>query len=603
MLDIFIPIAMLSSTSLLQHPDQHSELQCSSHGKPLEVYCDTCDKLICQHCTIKKHRDHKCDTITNAFPRHKKQMLDSLQQVKQKLATAKQSLKTQGDGFLDLVGSARRDIGTTVQHLIQLLQESERQLIRQLDQVTNDCVFSREKEANNAIAQLKSCKELFENMKIGSQQEIFVMKGQMLERMAAVCSQVKDDSLQPLEDIRVKFVKSTNLLEACRSLVRYGRFKAACDKTCFDLCGAAGPLSSELVSCYLSPVAEPTLVFNCIADQIAPGSFEVYHSPPIAGLHQLRVQVGGTDILETPLNVDIMPRRAGQTFTDLSDPTGLAFTNEGHLIVAERGKYCITVIDPANGRKIRSFGRSLARSIVPRGVAVTQDGNIVVADFACVSMLTSEGAFLSEAGGLSFKEFGEFLSKGLRPLSISPWDVAVHSNGNIFATNGGDCNRVTGDPRDVVILNADFSYSHCIVSKGEEFCLITDANGTIYQPNREFDKPRGITIDAYGMVYIADSNNHRVQKYSSEGELLTIISSKGEGGGRLNEPYGLCVDGNGILYVTENGSNTVSMFTSNGRFLGYIGDGDGSSFNHPQYIISDKTGRLYISDKNGVHTY
>ena len=133
--------------------------------------------------------------------------------------------------------------------------------------------------------------------------------------------------------------------------------------------------------------------------------------------------------------------------------------------------------------------------------------------------------------------------------------------------------------------------------------MITDADGTIYQPNREFDKPRGITIDAYGMVYIADSNNHRVQKYSSEGELLTIISSKGEGRGRLNEPYGLCVDGNGILYVTENGSNTVSMFTSEGRFLGYIGDSDGSSFNHPQYIISDKTGRLYISDKNGVHTY
>ena len=598
---------MLSSTSSLQHPDQHSELQCSSHGKPLEVYCDTCNKLICQHCTVEKHQDHKCDTIANAFPRHKKQILDSLQQVEQKLATATQSLKTQGEGSLELVGSARRDIGTTVQHLIQLLQESERQLIRQLDQVTNVCVFSREKEANNAIAQLKSCKELLENMKVGSQQEILVMKGQMLERMVAVCSQVKDDSLQPLEDIRVKFVKSTNVLEACRSLgsvVRYGQFKAACDKASFDLCSAAGPLSSELVSCYLSPVADPTLVVNCIADQVAPGSFEVHHSSPVAGLHQLRVQVGGTDILETPLNVEIMPRKAGQTFTDLSDPTGLAFTNEGHLIVAERGKHCITVIDPANGRKIRSIGRSLARSSIdPHGVAVTQDGNIVVADRSRLLMLTSEGAFLSEVGGLSVKEFTDYLSKGLRPLSINPWDVAVHSNGNVYATNARNCDRVTGDPRDVVILNADFSYSHCIVSKGDEFCLITDADGTIYQPNREFDKPRGITIDAHGMVYIADSNNHRVQKYSSEGELLTIISSKGEGGGRLNEPYGLCVDGNGILYVTENGSNTVSMFTSEGRFLGYIGDSDGSSFNHPQYIVSDKTGRLYISDKNGVHAY
>ena len=71
----------------------------------------------------------------------------------------------------------------------------------------------------------------------------------------------------------------------------------------------------------------------------------------------------------------------------------------------------------------------------------------------------------------------------------------------------------------------------------------------------------------------------------------------------MNHPFGLCVDDNGILYVTEWSSHTVSMFTSKGRFLGYIGDSDGSSFNYPQYIVSDQTGRLYISDDNGVVTY
>ena len=105
------------------------------------------------------------------------------------------------------------------------------------------------------------------------------------------------------------------------------------------------------------------------------------------------------------------------------------------------------------------------------------------------------------------------------------------------------------------------------------------------------------------MVYVADSGNNRVQKFTPEGKLLAVIDSKGEGGGRLNEPFGLCVDDNGILYVTEYGSNTVSMFTSKGRFLGYIGDSDGSSFKYPWFIVSDQTGRLYISDHNGVVTY
>ena len=61
------------------------------------------------------------------------------------------------------------------------------------------------------------------------------------------------------------------------------------------------------------------------------------------------------------------------------------------------------------------------------------------------------------------------------------------------------------------------------------------------------------------MVYVADYNNNRVQKFTPEGKLLAVIDSKGEGGGRLNRPHGLCVDANGILYVTELQSNTVSI--------------------------------------------
>ena len=105
--------------------------------------------------------------------------------------------------------------------MIELLQESERQLMRELDQVTDAYVekaTARKKEADITIAQLKSCKDFAEEeLRIGSQQEILVMKGQIIERMAAVCSL---DNLQPLEETRVRFAKSASVLEACRSLGR-----------------------------------------------------------------------------------------------------------------------------------------------------------------------------------------------------------------------------------------------------------------------------------------------------------------------------------------------------------------------------------------------
>ena len=559
-------------------------MECSSHGEPLKVYCNTCDKLVCHLCTTaKSHRNHDYEPINDAFPRHQKNIADNLEKVKVKLAaitTAVQAVEAQEVDFLEQVGAARREIEATVQQLMQLLQESERQLMRELDQVTDayiEKISARKKEADITIVQLKSCKEFAEEeLRIGSQQEILVMKRQMVERMAAVCSL---DNPQPLEETRVRLAKSASVLEACRSLgsvVRYGQFKVNSDKASFNLSSAA-PLSSEQVSCQLSPVADPTLVFRCVVHQVAPGSFEVRYSSPTAGLHQLRVQVGGTDILDTPLNVLVTPRPAGQTFTNLESPRGLAITRVGYLIVVEESKHCITIIDPSNGRKIIRIGQHGTGQLQfkrPKGVAVTQDGRIVVIEWwnHRLQVLTAEGAFIATVG-----------SKGSQPLQFNcPRGIAVHHNGQVFVSNT-DNNRVQ-------VLNADLTYSHCFGSYGT-------------QPG-EFNGPHDIAIDADGMVYVTEYGNNRVQKFTPEGKLLAVIDSKGAGKGRLNRPYGLCFDANGILYVTEYRNKTVSMFSSNGKFLGYIGDSDGSSFkNPPVFIVSDKTGRLYISDENGVVTY
>ena len=271
--------------------------------------------------------------------------------------------------------------------------------------------------------------------------------------------------------------------------------------------------------------------------------------------------------------VEVMPKKTGQTFTDLLVPGGLAITREGHLIVAECEKNCITIIDPTNGRKISSIGQRGNGQVqfnYPEGVALTQDDRIIVADWCNhrLQVLTAEGAFIATVG-----------SEGSQLADVT--DVAVHHNGQIFVT---DC----GNHR-VQVLNADLAYSHCFGSKGA-------------QPG-EFSHPCGLAIDADGMVYVADNINDRVQKFSPEGKLLAVIENKQKEGDGLNGPYGLCIDGNGILYVTELTGDTVSMFTSGGRFLGYISDSDGSSFQFPQYIVSDQTGRLYISDNNGVVTY
>ena len=560
-------------------------IECTSHGRPLEIYCDTCDKLICYLCTTANtHRDHKFEPISNAFPRHQQQIVDSLQQVKKKLqaiTAAIHTLETHKGNFLEQVQATRREIKATVQQLVQLLQESERQLIKELDQIADtyiENISGLTKEADMSIAQLKSCEEFREEeLRIGSQQEILVMKRQIVERMVAVCSQVKEDICKPLEDTRLKFVKNASVLEACRSLgsvVKLSQFKVAHNKSSFNLSSTA-PLSSELVSCQLSPIGHSTQAVRCVVQQATPGSYVVcYPAPSGGGLHHLKLQVGGVDVLDTPLTIEVVPMKASQRFEGLLKPRGLAITQDGHLIVAESDAHCISVFDCISGNKIRSFGKHGSGQMQfnrPVGLALTQDGHIVVADHYNhrLQVLTVEGVFVFAVG-----------SEGSQPLQFNyPTDVAVHRTGKLFVADR--------DNHRVQVLHFDLTFSHCFGEKG-------------YDPGK-FDSPNRVAIDADGMVYVTDHHNNRVQKFNSEGDMLAVIDSKGENG-LLKTPFGMSVSSDNILYVTEQYSNKVCVYSTAGEFLGYVCDPDDTRSSGFYILSSQYDGSLYVCDRNNVIT-
>lgn len=52
--------------------------------------------------------------------------------------------------------------------------------------------------------------------------------------------------------------------------------------------------------------------------------------------------------------------------------------------------------------------------------------------------------------------------------------------------------------------------------------------------------PQGIAIDAQGNLLVADSGNHRIVKWSSNGTLLSVIGGPGEGNGEAAAPAGAC---------------------------------------------------------------
>ncbi len=60
-----------------------------------------------------------------------------------------------------------------------------------------------------------------------------------------------------------------------------------------------------------------------------------------------------------------------------------------------------------------------------------------------------------------------------------------------------------------------------------------------------------IAINNARDIFVADSRNHRVQKFSSSGFLLATIGSMGTDSGKFQSPYGIAIDSSGNIIVAD----------------------------------------------------
>jgi hypothetical protein len=94
--------------------------------------------------------------------------------------------------------------------------------------------------------------------------------------------------------------------------------------------------------------------------------------------------------------------------------------------------------------------------------------------------------------------------------------------------------------------------------------------------------PTGFVEDIAGNIYLADSNNNRVRRIASNGNITTVAGNgsygfAGDGGAaknaRLAFPTGVAVDGSGNLYVADTGNNRIRKVTPAGTITTIAGSG------------------------------
>ena len=126
--------------------------------------------------------------------------------------------------------------------------------------------------------------------------------------------------------------------------------------------------------------------------------------------------------------------------------------------------------------------------------------------------------------------------------------------------------------------------------------------GEPWDPATFMNRPRGIALDPTALdVYVADTNNHRIQKYNWNGVLLEQWGTQGGANGQFNGPGGLVVDQQGRLWVADTGNARIQIFDSAGQHLKTLTDVDTGgailhSFQRPRDVEIDDLGNAWIVD-------
>ena len=199
------------------------------------------------------------------------------------------------------------------------------------------------------------------------------------------------------------------------------------------------------------------------------------------------------------------------------------------------------------------------------------------------ALASADAVFLRQFGGQDGKKPGQF---------ALPDGIGVDNAGNVLVADSQN-NRIQR-----------FDY------RGRVLPFPAFAKGPWSQAPGKFKLPYDVDFDGLGNIFVADTQNHRIQKFTPQGKFVRMWGRNGGDGtpgvgpGEMDQPRGLATDPFGNVWVADHENARVLKFDNDGRLLLQLGanGGDGSygegvgEFNSPRGICSDPQGFIYVAD-------
>jgi sugar lactone lactonase YvrE len=258
---------------------------------------------------------------------------------------------------------------------------------------------------------------------------------------------------------------------------------------------------------------------------------------------------------------------------ELDSPAGLAMDGAGNLYIADSHNHRVREVDAATG-VIRSFagtgvagfsgdgGAATAAELdLPTALAVDAAGNVYVADTDNhrVRRIAAGTGLITTVAGNGAEGFAGDGSAAIAASIDSPNGLVVDVAGNMFIadTHNGRVRKVSASTSVITTIAGAGVVGGNTQTFGGDGAAATAAGLAL---------PRGLTMDAAGNLYIADSANHRIRRISTSGTIATIAGEgteafAGDGGpavaASLDSPRSVVISPGGLVTLADSGNHRV----------------------------------------------
>ncbi len=249
-----------------------------------------------------------------------------------------------------------------------------------------------------------------------------------------------------------------------------------------------------------------------------------------------------------------------------NNPRDAVVDSKGNIFISDTGNHVIRKISEGKVYTFAGTGNagykngkaSTAEFNTPTGLAIDKDDNIYIADTLnnVIRKITPDGTVSNLAG---VKTSVGKLRNGRSSLAYfnEPGDVAVDADGNIYVLDTG--NQVIRK----ISAGRVITFSGSIQPKLEGTDYLEGGFEDGRSAAARYNFPKGMSITAEGLIFVADTYNNAIRVVKPNGEVLTIAGTgtAGRQNGKPEDSMFNCptsvLYSEGSLYIADMYNNLV----------------------------------------------